>query len=90
MGWKLAIAGAVMVVLAALFLGSGDSHVAWLGFALLLVGAVSVPVGLLLHIDRRMRELARQLSELEREVRSLREDARGAGAQDAGSPVEEH
>ena len=82
MGWKMAIGGAVAAVVGVLFLGSGGGDSAWLGFALLLAGVLSLTVGVLLHIDRRMREIARQLSQLQAEMRAMKESTRGRGAED--------
>ncbi len=82
MGWKMAIGGAVTAVVGVLLLGSGGRDSAWLGFALLLAGVLSVTVGLLLHIDRRMREIAGQLSQLQAEMRAMKETTRGQDAED--------
>ncbi|MHC4199913.1 MAG: hypothetical protein ACYSU0_07980 [Planctomycetota bacterium] len=68
MRWKMAIGGAVTAAVGVLFLGSGGGGSAWLGFALLLAGVLSVTVGMLLHIGRRMRELARELNRLRAEL----------------------
>ena len=82
MGWKMAIGGPVTAAVGVLFLGSGGGDSAWLGFALLLAGALSVTVGMLLHIDSRMREIAGQLSQLQAEMRAMKESTRGRGAED--------
>ena len=77
----MAIGGAVTAAVGVLFLGSGGGDV-WLGFALLLAGVLSVTVGMLLHIDRRMREIAAQLSQLQAEMRAMKETTRGRDAED--------
>lgn len=82
MGWKLAIAGAVSLVPAVFCLRSHDAVGVLLGYAFLLVGAVSVPLGvMMMHLDRRIKELARELFRMKAELLRTRKkpDDEGAG-----------
>lgn len=80
MGWKLAIAGAVSLVPAVFCLGSRDAVGFLLGYAFLLVGAVSVPLGVMMHLDRRTKELAGELFRMKAELLGTNKKADDEGA----------
>lgn len=86
MGWKLVIAGAASLAFGAFFLfggmSSGDSAALWFGFAFLLIGILSTPLGLMIHSDRRFRELARELDRLRAELMRRREAAKDETTED--------
>ncbi|MHC5056050.1 MAG: FtsB/FtsL family cell division protein [Planctomycetota bacterium] len=81
MGWRLAVPGALFLVL-----GSLASHELqrglFIGGVLLFVGIVLTAAGVMVHVDHHARGLAGKLDDLRAELALLRDDVREPSGRD--------
>ena len=81
MGWRLAVPGAILLVLGFLALHAPTRDLI-IGGVLLLVGVVLTAAGVMIHVDRHARGLATKLDNLRSELDLLRDEVHKSSSRD--------
>ena len=84
MGWRLAVPGALFLVLGFTAFHELQRGL-FIGGVLLFVGIVLTAAGVMVHVDRHARGLAGKLDDLRAELALLRDDAREPSGREGAS-----